>query len=221
MSIERNSEIIKGIIEVSKALYSKGMLNAFEGNVSVRNGDLVYITPTSTCKGILTEELIVVTDMDGNVVDGIRNPSSEIKLHLAAYRLRPDIKSVVHNHSPFATAYAIANKPIETRAYPEMILAFDHIPVVEYGTPSTDAIHKGMYKYINDTDVFLLANHGVVSLGNDPWDAFYKVEAVESIAKTLTITKIIGGESPLPDTEIDLLYEMRMKTKGKGRIKEV
>lgn len=216
MSIKKNKKIIDEIIEVSKAMYGKGMLNAFEGNVSVREGDLIYITPTSVCKGILTEEMIVITDEEGNVLEGDRKPSSEIKLHLAAYRLRRDIKSVVHNHSVFATAFSIANKPIETKAYPELMIAFDKIPVVEYGTPSTDRIHLGIKKYINDSDAFLLANHGVVALGSSPFDAFYKIEAVESIAKTLTIVKVLGGESPISDEEIDVLYKLRKKSKGEG-----
>jgi L-fuculose-phosphate aldolase len=149
--------------------------------------------------------------MDGNIIEGIGKPSSEIKLHIAAYRLRKDISSVVHAHTPYATAYAIANKPIETKAYPELIAIFGKVPIARYGTPSTDEIYAGIDEYIYEYDVLLLANHGIMSVGSDALDAYYKIEAVESIAKTLTIAKMHGGEKELPADELEKLYLMRDK----------
>lgn len=208
------------VVEAARAMYSKGLVNAFEGNCSSKDGNRIYITPTATCKSLLTEDMLAVTDESGNVVEGCQaRPSSEIKLHLAAYRLRPDVKAVVHTHSVFATAYAIANKPIVTDAYPEMILLFDKIPVVPYGTPSTDEIYRGMEKYIFDTDVFLIGNHGVVAVGSSAMDAFYKAESVESMAKTLTIAKFLGGEHPISEKNLELLYRRRKERRGKDRVK--
>lgn len=204
-------EIKRKIVEVSKLLYEKGMVNAFEGNVSVREGDRVYITPNAVCKGFLTEDMIVTTDMEGNVLDGYNRPSSEIRMHLATYRYRPDVKSVVHAHSPYATAYALANRPIETRAYPEMIVLFDKIPLAPYGTPSTDEIHKGFKDYLKDYDIILLANHGIMTVGKDVYDSFFKLESAESIAKVLTLAEQVGGEKELPEEKLQQLYNMRKK----------
>ena len=204
-----SKEIKEKIIEVSKLMYDKGMVNAFEGNVSVRDNKRIYITPSAVCKGFLTEDMLVVTDMDGKVIEGEYKASSEIKLHLAAYRNRPDIKSVVHAHSPYATAYALANKPIESKAYPEMIVFFDRIPLARYGTPSTDEIYYGMEEYISDFDIILLANHGIVSVGTDVFDAFFKLESAETIAKTLTIAEQVGGAKELPDDKLQELYKLR------------
>ena len=206
------------IVRISKIMYEKNMVNALEGNVSVKAGNKIYITPTSVCKGDLTEGMLVVVNETGEVLEGSYAPTSEMKLHLECYRLRPDITSVVHNHSPFATAYAIANKPIESKAYPEMIIAFDKIPVVAYGTPSTDEVHAGLSQYIDKTDVFLISRHGVVSVGKDLTNAFFKIEAIESIAKTLTIAKFLGGEAPLSESQIDTLYDMRKKAFGRERM---
>lgn len=171
------------IVKVSKLMYERAMANAFEGNVSVRDDNSIYITPSRICKGFLNEDMIVKTDMNGNVLEGMYKPSSEIKLHLAAYRERKDIWSVVHAHPPYATAYAVANKPIETKAYAEMLMLFGRIPVSKYGTPATDEIYYGMEEYLRDHDVILLANHGIVAVGRDCFDAFYKMEAVETMAK--------------------------------------
>ena len=206
------------IVRISKLMYEKNMVNSLEGNVSVKDGQRIYITPASVCKGILTEDMLVVVNESGDVIEGDYKPTSEMKLHLECYRLRPDITSVVHNHSTFATAYAIANKPIESKAYPEMIFIFDKIPVIPYGTPSTDEVHAGLHQYIHKTDVFLISRHGVVSVGSDLNDAFYKIEAVESIAKTLTIAKLIGGEASLSDEQIETLYQMRKEKLGKDRV---
>ena len=219
MDKDKLEAVKETVMEVAKLMYEKNLVNALEGNVSCRIGDKICITPSGMCKGYLKREMIVVIDISGNISEGIYKPSSEYKMHLAAYNLRDDIKAVVHTHSPYATAYAIANKPIMTKAYPEAVIAFDYIPLVEYGTPSTDAVYSGFSKYIYSVDVFLIANHGIVSVGQDPFDAFFKIEAAESIAKVLTIAGQIGGEHDLPEDEIDLLYEMRKKNFGRERIK--
>lgn len=205
------SLIKKQVMEVAKLMYDKGLVNAFEGNISARDNNLIYITPSATCKGFLTEEMLVVTDREGHILEGNLNPSTEIKLHLAAYMRREDIGAVVHAHSPFATAYAIANKPIETKAYPELITFFGKVPLAKYGTPSTDEIVDGMVEYINEYDIILLANHGVIAVGKDVYDAFFKLEAVEAIAKTLTISQVLGGEKELPQEKLEELYAMANK----------
>lgn len=205
--------IRSSIVEVSRLLYSKNLATAFEGNISVIEDDRIYITPSSICKGFVTEDMLVVMDMEGKVLEGGCKPSSESKMHLAAYRSRPDIKSVVHAHPPYATAFAVANKPIETKAYPEMIVLFEKIPLAPYGTPSTDEIHYGMEPYIKDYDVILLANHGVIAVGSDVYNAFFKLESVEGMAKVLTLAERLGGQKELPQNKLKELYEMRRKLK--------
>lgn len=205
--------IRSSIVEVSGLLYSKNLATAFEGNISVIEDDKIYITPSGICKGLVTEDMLAVTDLKGNVLEGRYKPSSEIKMHLAAYRSRPDIKSVVHAHPPYATAFAVANKPIETKAYPEMIVLYEKIPLAAYGTPSTDEIYYGMEQYIRDYDIILLANHGVIAVGSDVYNAFFKLESAEGIAKVLTLAAQLGGEKELPQNKLDELYELRKQTK--------
>lgn len=207
-------EIKRQLVEVSKLMYNKGMVNAFEGNLSILDNDRIYITPSGVCKGILTEDMIMVTDMEGKVLEGNLKPSSEILLHIGAYRSRDDIKSVVHAHSPYSTAYALANKPIETKAYPEMITLFDKIPLAEYGTPSTDKIFDGVKKYINEYDIILLANHGIMAVGRDAYDAFFKLEAAESTARIFMLAKQLGGAKDLSSEQLEELYEIRRRKKG-------
>ncbi len=208
-----STKVKEEIITVSKLMYDKGMVNAYEGNVSIFVGDRVYITPSGICKGFLTEDMVVVTDIDGNVIEGMYKPSSEIKLHLEAYKNRSNVGAVVHSHSPYATAFAVANKPIETKAYSEVIMLYEKIPLAKYGSPSSDEIFEGVKEYIKDYDIILLANHGVMSVGKNAFEAFYRMEATESIAKTLLMTKLLGGEKEIPYYKIDELNEIRMKRK--------
>lgn len=204
------------IVRVSKLMYDKGMVNAFAGNLSLRDGDCLYVTPSGICKGFLKEDMIVKTDMNGNVLEGMYRPSSEIKLHLAAYRNRKDIYSVIHAHPPYTTAYAVANKPIESKACAEMVIFFEKIPLAAYGTPSTDEIFSGVEEYINEYDVILLANHGIASVGRDVYDAFFKLEAAEDIAKTLIMARVLGGERDIPENKLKELNAMRKRDNNKN-----
>ena len=211
MRIVSDDEIRAAILEIAKAMYDKRMVNAFEGNVSYRDGQRIYITPSAQCKGYLKSDMIAVVDMSGKQLEGDFFPSSELKMHLECYRLREDVKAVVHTHSPYATAFALANQPIISRAYPEMIVNFGEVPLVEYGTPSTDEICAGFLKYIYDYDALLLANHGVIAMSDDLFDAFFLIEAVENTAKTFVIAKQIGGARDLPPEKLERLHEMRRK----------
>ncbi|MEN2776782.1 class II aldolase/adducin family protein [Acetivibrio clariflavus] len=206
------AELVKKILEISKLMYDKGFVNPYEGNISILDGEQIYITPAGVCKGFLTEDMIVVTDINGNVLEGMYKPSSEIKLHLAAYKLRSDVKAVIHAHPPYSTAYAVANKPIETKGYTEMITFFGKIPLAKYGQPSTEQISVGIEEFIDNYDIILLANHGIITVGNDIYNAFFKLEAAESMAKTLLLTKLLGGEKELPESELE-----RLARNGKTR----
>ncbi len=214
-----NGKTKKDIAKITRYMHTTRLVNAYEGNVSVRYKDYVYITPAGISKGIVKPHMIVQLDMEGNILsnNGYR-PSSEYKLHLHLYNIRNDISSVIHNHATYSTAYAIARKPIETKAYPEMIVLFDKIPVVEYGTPGSEGVYEGINKYVDYTDVFLLANHGIVSAGEDIWDALRKIEAVEKTAKTLLMARMLGGECPIEDDGLEELYAMRMKLFGKQKM---
>lgn len=214
----KSTEIKLEIIKYAKRLYDRQMVNSNEGNVSIRNGNEVYITPSQVCKDELTEEMICVTDLEGNQKEGSLMPSSEIALHLHIYKLRPDVNGVVHSHAPYATSFAIARKPIISKGYTEMIYLYDKIPVVAYGTPSTPEIYRDVKTYIHQTDAFLLANHGLVTIGQTLKDAYLLSESVESIARTLLYAHLLGGEYPLPQHELNKLYDMRKQKLGKDPI---
>ena len=197
-------------LKAAKLLYRRFLVNTYEGNVSVRLGDTILITPSAVCKEELEENDLVEVDLaSGETLrakEG-RVASSETKMHLCVYR-NSAAQAVVHAHPPFATAYAVAAKPIETRAYPEMRVLYDRIPVCRYGRPGTEAVNADVPEALKTHDVFLLSNHGLVACGPSAMVAAHRLEGVESIAKVLTLAQLHGGESPLPRAELDALQEI-------------
>lgn len=197
-------------LKAAKLLYRRFLVNTYEGNVSVRLGDTILITPSAVCKEELEEDDLVEVDLaSGETLRAkeSRMASSETKMHLCVYR-NSAAQAVVHAHPPFATAYAVAAKPIETRAYPEMRVLYDRIPICRYGRPGTEAINVDIPEALKTHDVFLLSNHGLVACGPSAMVAAHRLEGVESIAKVLTLAQLHGGESPLPRAELDALQEI-------------
>ena len=131
-------------LKAAKLLYSRFLVNAYEGNVSVRLGDTILVTPSAVCKEELEEDDLVEVDIASGATVAAkpgRVASSETKMHLCVYRNRADVQGVAHAHPPFATAYAVAGMPIETAAYAEMRVLYDRIPVCRYGRPGTEAVN--------------------------------------------------------------------------------
>ncbi len=193
------------IVRIAKTMYRSGMTNLFEGNVSMRVGDTMLLTPSQQDKEQMTPDMIIELDLEGKVIyapEGLR-PSVEYGMHAALYGLRPDIRAVVHNHSAWATAYAMAGKPIVSDAHVELNLLFGQVPVAPYGMLGTPAIYAGIEPLIKDYHVVLLENHGVLAVGPDLVTAYSRAEAVEKMAKTLILTKLIGDEKPLPADELE------------------
>lgn len=146
--------------------------------------------------------MIAVIDETGRQFEGTLRYSSEFLLHVAAYRLRHDISAAIHSHAPYLTSYALNNKPIQSNAYPEMINLFGKIPVVPYGTPGTEEIAAEMGPHIAATKVVLLANHGVLAVGIDLYDAFNLTQAAESIAYILTLAHNLGHVQDLTPEQV-------------------
>lgn len=195
-------EIVKDILTVCQRLDQKGLVNAYEGNVSVLQDGLIYITPTGRNKAFLDEEMICVLEADSlKQVGGKFPPSSETLLHANSYKTRPDIRAVIHCHPPYLTAHALNRKPVETKAYPEMMTVFKKIPVAPYGRPGTAEIFEPARELIKKFDGVLLANHGILVVGKDLYSAMNKVEAMEAIARVLSLAEQIGKPVDLPDDE--------------------
>lgn len=178
------SSLKKQFVKVCHRLDALGFVPATDGNVSVRlDGKSILITPSMLRKGEIRESQLLVTDMDGRVLAGRGRPSSEIKMHLYAYKMRPDVKAIVHAHPPFATAFAAAGLDLKAPLLPEVVLTVGPVPLVRYATPSTEEVPRSIAPLIKKHQALLLANHGVLALGQCLDEALQRMERVEHLAK--------------------------------------
>jgi len=190
------------IVDIARTMDKKNLVNTYEGNLSIKHDGKILITPSGKSKASLTTDMIAVIDGSGKQIEGKLKYSSEFLLHAAAYRLRKDAGAAIHSHAPYLTSYALNNQPIESNAYPEMINLFGRIPVVPYGTPGTDEIAAEMGPHIEMSKVVLLANHGVLAVGTDLYDAFNLTQAAESIAYILTLAHNLGHVKDLTPEQV-------------------
>lgn len=207
-------EIKKQMCDIGKRVYQNGFVAANDGNFSVKISDNeILCTPTGVSKGYMTPDMICKINMDGKVLqaNGSYKPSSEIKMHLRVYKLRPDVKSVVHAHPPYATSFAIAGIPLSQPIMPEAVISLGCVPIAAYGTPSTEEIPDAVEQYLEHYDAVLLENHGALSFSDSLLSAYFKMESLEFYAKLLAISKQLGGPKELSDTQVKRLIEIRKK----------
>ena len=200
------------IVEVGRRLWARGFVASNDGNISVRLGpDRLLMTPASVSKGFMTAEMMVVTDLDGAVVEAApgRKPSSEALMHLVAYRQRPDVNAVVHAHPPTSTGFAVAGIPLDRAVLAEVVTTLGSIPIAEYGTPSTRELADTVAPLLRAHDGVLLANHGAIALGADLFGAYYKMETIEHFAKISLTARLLGREHLLSRDEVERLQGLR------------
>jgi L-fuculose-phosphate aldolase len=198
------------IVEVGRRMYARGYTASNDGNISVRLGsDRLLMTPKGVCKGFMAPEMMCVTDLEGRKLQGDRDPSSEMLMHLEVYRRRPDVQAVVHAHPPTATGFAVAGIPLDRAVLAEVLTTLGSIPIAEYATPSTRELPEAVRRYIKAHDGMLLANHGALTVGSDVYSAYYKMETIEHFAKISLVARLLGREHLISREEVDRLQELR------------
>jgi L-fuculose-phosphate aldolase len=183
-----------------------------DGNVSVRlDGDRILCTPTAISKGQIEADDLIVCDLNGKKLEGRREGTSEIAMHITVYGLRPDVRSVVHAHPPVATGFATAGRALDKALLPEVVIHLGAVPLAAYGLPGTPALSDGMLPYIPNYDAVLLENHGCTTWGADVWQAFFRMEMVEHFARITFVAEMMGGAKPLPREEVERLFAARSR----------
>ncbi len=191
-------EIRRNIIAFGKKAYEKELVAASDGNISVRLfDDRLMITPSGATLGNLNPDNLIYLDLNGTILQGRKNPSSELPMHLMIYQQRPDVRAVFHTHPQVTTAFSVAGESLSVPVLPEMVIMFDTIPIAPYASPSSIESAEAIEPYIQNHDLIILDHHGVVALGQSLNDAFLKLEKLEHTAKTLLAAKQLGGINPL------------------------
>lgn len=204
-------KIIKELIKCGKLCGKKNFTPGMSGNISARYGENIIITASGSANGYLDEEDFTIIDFEGNVVNGDKKPSSEKMLHVEFYKQRPDINYILHVHAPYLSSFASCGKALDEPIMAENVFYFGHIPLAEYGLPSSMDLVEKTAKYFKDFDAVLMANHGVVVGGKTLKDAYLKLELAESYAQVVINTKLLGGAVFLNKEQVEEIYELRRK----------
>jgi L-fuculose-phosphate aldolase len=206
----RESSLRADMVEVGRRMYAREYTDSNAGNISVRlGGDRLLMTPKGVCKGFMTPDMMCITDLEGKKLQGDRDPSTEMLMHLEVYRQRPDVQAVVHAHPPTATGFAVAGIPLDRAVLAEVLTTLGSIPIAEYATPSTAELPEAVRKYIKAHDGMLLANHGALTVGPDLFAAYFKMETIEHFAKISLVARLLGRENLITRREVERLQELR------------
>ena len=203
------------IVRYGRMLHERCFVAAMDGNLSVRlKDDRILVTPTCVSKGAMKAADMVIVDPEGKRVAGRRNVTSEVGMHLLIYRLRPDVKAIVHAHPPTATGFAAAGIALTEPLVCEVVMGLGCIPLARYGTPGTSELAQTLEPYVPNYDAILMSNHGVVTYGDTLEHAYMKMETVEHFAQIALVTHLLGRQQPLKQVEIDKLLLARTKYFG-------
>jgi L-fuculose-phosphate aldolase len=211
----RERQFRREIALFGKMLYECGYVAAMDGNLSVRlDEDRILATPTAMSKGFLRPADMVIVDSEGRLLAGRHQVSSEIAMHLLIYRLRPDVRGIVHAHPPTATGFAAAGIPLNKPLVCEVVIGLGSIPLAGYGTPGTPELSETLEPLIPQYDAILMSNHGVVAYADTLHHAYMKMETVEHFAKVALVTHLLGRQQPLEGEALEKLLIARSKYRG-------
>lgn len=183
---------------------------ALAGNVSARvSEDLLVCTRHGADKERLVQHDLVLCDMSGRKLDGAGEATSELNMHREAYRLRPEVRMVIHAHPPAATAFAATSTPLDQLQLPEMIVLLGPVCLVPYATPGSEELARNLSIPLRDHDAFLLENHGALTLGRTARQAALRMDLLEQNARVTLMTKQLGRPFALDPAGLDTLLSFR------------
>lgn len=204
------------IIEVGKKLIDYRLVAGTWGNISCRipKTSQYYITPSGmSYYGLKTADLVTV-NLEGQIIEGKRKPSSELLLHQEIYKARPDVSAIVHTHSNYACSFAVAQERIPTILEEAAQLIGGHVEVAKYAMPGSLGLAQNGVRALENRNAVLLANHGVVGVGRTLSEALTVVVIVEKLAQVFIGAKMVGTPHVLDDLETKILRENFLKNYG-------
>jgi L-fuculose-phosphate aldolase len=196
-----------------RLLDARGLNRGSTGNLSVRCGDAMLITPTGMGSEVCGDDFVRVFLADGRV-EGTWQPSSEWHFHQAVYRARPDLNAVVHTHSPNATALACLDRPLPAFHYMIAVAGGDTVPLVPYHTFGTEALSAAVGEAMADRKACLLAHHGLVAAGATLAEAMKVCQEIESLCEVYLKALAVAEPRVLGHAEMD---EVIAKFRSYGR----
>jgi L-fuculose-phosphate aldolase len=188
------------LLATAKEMLRKGLVEGTAGNLAARLPDgNVVLTPSSLPYETMALEDLVVCDLDGNVLEGTRGPTTEKALHLTVLREYDDVHATIHSHAMYATMFAVTRTPVPAVIEEFVVFVGGDVGVAEYCTTGTSELAVEVAKHLGDRSAVLMANHGLFTIGRDPQHAMHVAALVERTAQIIWGAKQIGEVIPIPD----------------------
>ncbi|MBI4005364.1 MAG: class II aldolase/adducin family protein [Gammaproteobacteria bacterium] len=211
------NKIRNEIITTARLFNETGMSVGTSGNLSARAREGFLITPTGVPYEDMTPDDIIEMNLNGKVVSGKLKPSTEWPFHKAIYVSRKAINAIVHVHSPYATGISCTRQDIPAFHYMVALVGGDSVRCAKYATFGTEELSRSALAALKDRRACLLANHGMIALGEDIKSAYRLAEEVENLAMQYWISKQIGTPVLLDNAEMKVNKE-KFKTYGKQKV---
>jgi L-fuculose-phosphate aldolase len=198
------SDLREEMARIGRLLYDRRLAFATGGNISVRMGDVMLITPSGVCKGMMSPEDMVIVSLATGAAVGNGKPSIETRFHLRFYREREDVGAVVHCHPPSCTALAVRGELMRSALTPEGIMLLGDVPMVPYSTPGGEGLAKA-FSGLTSNNAFLMERHGALTVGKDLLEAFLRMEELEFVA---SLQLDAEGADELPPDEVERIKKL-------------
>ncbi len=193
----------KDLLDTCRKMEELDLVVGSSGNVSVRDGDHVVISPSSVHYTEMSLDDVMIIDMEGKVVEGHRNPSIEVQMHLEIYRNREDVGAIVHTHSVYASALAVLGEPLPPIIDEVVPKTGGEVRVAEYAMPGTSELGVNVSKALDGRSAVLLANHGAVCVGKTLKNALRLSVLLERACKIYHLAKQVGTPNLLPEDVVE------------------
>ncbi|MDN5364618.1 MAG: L-fuculose-phosphate aldolase [Eubacteriales bacterium] len=211
----KREELAAAIVDAGRKMIAAGLVAGTWGNISARVDENSFlITPSGVPYDLLRPEQVVEVGMDGSVRPGQLKPSTEFSLHAAIYAARPDVGGIVHTHSPYATAFAVAGRNLPPVTEELAQLVGGEVAVAPYALPGSRELAAGAVAALGEKNAVLLAAHGLVGVGRDVAEALLVCQVVEKTAFIYSVAAALGEPRPLPAEEVKLLYRFYREKYG-------
>lgn len=199
--MEDLTQLKRDVLRIAKKAYDEKLMAGTSGNMSVlsRDRQWMVITPSSYDYSIMEEQDIVVTDLDGNVVEGCHKPSSEWKMHAEIYKHLPHAGAVVHTHSPYATSFAVTHQEIPVILIEMIPFLKGKLEVSPYAEQGSAQVGLNAVPILERKNACLMANHGVVTVGETLDQAYINSVYAEDTAKIYHMAKLNGQPVVIPE----------------------
>lgn len=204
-------EVLKDLNKYAKSLVDSGLVVGAGGNLSMRDGEYMYISPSGFDLQEIEDENWVKVHIETGEVLGDLKPSSEVLMHLECFRKNEEIKAVLHAHPTYSVGVSSSGKDI-LPMFPDFPAMVKRIKYLDYVIPTTHVLANAVSELIDDADAIVMRNHGVLTVGRTMKETFFFMQLIEEAAKVYYISSTMGNPRVLTDEECDELRNLSAET---------